>query len=191
MHAPMTFSKLRRMGSLMMEWPHPLCGAVQARRGDRGRSQVRGDGGGTALSCRTVEPAASPGAEDEKAASLVAAEFGVSAVTLAPGSSIDRAAWQGETIGDDLDAPFIRDRHVEVHFCQPDIAGDPGAAFTANARDGMLERQRALISIRVKVVTQYTKRSRARSDMWPRHSPKFVQLLTFSSNSVLGLGPWC
>ena len=67
--------------------------------GDRGRSQVRGDGGGAALSCRTVEPAASPGAEDEKAASLVAAEFGVSAVTLAPGSSIDRAAWQGVCAG--------------------------------------------------------------------------------------------
>ena len=38
--------------------------------------------------------------------------------------------------------PFISDRHVEVHVCQPDIAGDPGAAFAANARDGMLEKQR-------------------------------------------------
>ena len=32
----------------------------------------------------------------------------------------------GEAIGDDLDAPFISDRHVEVHVSQPDIAGDPG-----------------------------------------------------------------
>eukprot|EP00439_Symbiodinium_sp_Y106_P086980 s2122_g37.t1 len=103
----------------------------------------------------SVEPAASLGAEDDKAASSGAAEFGVSAVTLAPGSSIDCAAWQGvcagvglaswcegghdccvkgelgpvpqgETIGDDLDAMFISDGHVEVHVCQPDIAGDIG-----------------------------------------------------------------
>ena len=116
---------------------------------------MRGDGAGAMpcqeaqeLDCLSVEPAASLGAEDEKAASSGAAEFGVSAVTLAPGSSIVCAAWQGvcagagfaslkggpdccvkgelgpvqqgETIGDDLDAPFISDRHVEVHVCQPD-----------------------------------------------------------------------
>ena len=65
---------------------------------DRGRSRVRGDGGGTMprqeaqeLDSLSVEPAASLGAEDDKVASSGTAEFGVSAATLAPGSSIDCA----------------------------------------------------------------------------------------------------
>ena len=133
-------------------------------------AKMHGDGGGAMprqeaqeLDCLSVEPAASLGAEDDKAASSGAAEFGISSVTLAPGSSESAAqpgrvfarGWvstrrvrgehdccvkgelgavpQGETVGDDLDAPFISDGHVEVS-CLPDIAGDPGVAFAANAR---------------------------------------------------------
>ena len=123
------------------------------------------------LDCLSVEPAASLGAEDDKAASSGAAEFGISSVTLAPGSSESAAqpgrvfarGWvstrrvrgehdccvkgelgavpRGETVGDDLDAPFISDGHVEVHVCRTLRA--TLASPSRQTRDGMLEGQRA------------------------------------------------
>ena len=54
-----------------------------------------------------------------------------------------RAMPQREAVGDDLNAPFVRDRHIEVHVRKPDVAGDPGAGLATDSRDGMLKGQRA------------------------------------------------
>ena len=43
---------------------------------------------------------------------------------------------KGEAIG-------IGDRNVQVHVREPDVACHSGTSFTANTRDGVLERQRA------------------------------------------------
>ena len=40
--------------------------------------------------------------------------------------------WEG--IGNDFDAPVTRDRHVDVHVRQADVASDAGSGFLANAR---------------------------------------------------------
>jgi len=50
---------------------------------------------------------------------------------------------QGEAVGDDLHAPFVRDRHIEVHVGEPDVASDPGTGLATDSRDGMLKGQRA------------------------------------------------
>ena len=50
---------------------------------------------------------------------------------------------QREAVGDDLNAPFVRDRHVEVHVRKPDVAGDTGTGLTTDSRDGMLKGQHA------------------------------------------------
>ena len=111
----------------------------------------------------SAEPAASGGAEDDKAASSGTAEFGVRAVTpacawqqhclrgwasprRAGGHGHDggvkgelRPVPQAQAIGDHLNAPFIP---LEVNVGQPDIAGDPGDASAANARDASTAPQR-------------------------------------------------
>ena len=105
----------------------------------------------------SAEPAASGGAEDDKAASSGTAEFGVSAVTPACAwqqlclrwwASPRRAGGhdggvkgelrpvpQAQAIGDHLNVPFIP---LEVNVGQPDIAGDPGDA-SANAREACVD----------------------------------------------------
>ena len=104
------FSARFREG-LVQLWPRTIAkigcrgNSSSESRQVAGMSPVRGDGGGAMprqeaqeLDCLSVEPAASLGAEGDKAASSGTAEFGVSAVTLAPGS-IACAAWQGVSAG--------------------------------------------------------------------------------------------
>jgi len=42
-----------------------------------------------------------------------------------------------ETVRDNFDAPRV-DRHIHSHVCEPDVAGNPGASFPADSRDGVL-----------------------------------------------------
>ena len=50
---------------------------------------------------------------------------------------------QWEAVGDDLDAPPVRDRDLDIHVSDPDIAGDTGSGLTAHPRDGPFEWQRS------------------------------------------------
>ena len=46
---------------------------------------------------------------------------------------------QWEAVGDDLNAPRVRDRDLDVHVGDPEIAGDTGSGLTAHPRDGPSE----------------------------------------------------
>ena len=63
--------------------------------------------------------------------------------TMVASSASCEAVPKGEAVGDDLDAPLIGDRNVQVHVREPDVACHSGASFTAYPRDGVLEGQRA------------------------------------------------
>ena len=49
---------------------------------------------------------------------------------------------QRAAVGDDLNAPFVRDRQ-HPGSCPQAGRGDPGAGLATDARDGMLKGQRA------------------------------------------------
>ena len=40
---------------------------------------------------------------------------------------------EGEAVRDNLDAPCIGYRHIDIHVCEPDVAGDPRAGLPADA----------------------------------------------------------
>ena len=48
---------------------------------------------------------------------------------------------QGKAVSDDLNAPLIRDR--DIHVGESHMAGNAGAGFATDPRDGMLKRQRS------------------------------------------------
>ena len=50
---------------------------------------------------------------------------------------------QGKAVSDDLNAPRIRDRHIEVHVGE---SHDPSAGFPTDSRDGMLKGQPARVA---------------------------------------------
>ena len=48
---------------------------------------------------------------------------------------------EGETVRDNFDAPcvsdfFVSDRHIDIHVCEADVAGNPGASLPADSRSG-------------------------------------------------------
>ena len=49
-----------------------------------------------------------------------------------------------ETGRDNLDAPCIGYRHIDVHVCEPDVEGDPSAGLPRDACNSMLEGQGGL-----------------------------------------------
>ena len=118
-----------------------------------------------------AEPAANLKPDNNQAAEPCALELWICLVPLASGGGRDGGPWldvcarvglaaaregahdggiQGElrampqrqAIGDNLYAPLVRDRHIEVHVRKPDVSGDPGAGFTTDPRHGMLQGQR-------------------------------------------------
>ena len=100
---------------------------------------MRRDGSGP-VSCKEAqqlyglgtEPAANLKPNNNQPAAPRMLELGVGLMPFAPGRC-----------GDDLNAPFVRDRHIEVHVRKPDVAGDPGAGLATDSRDGMLKGQHA------------------------------------------------
>lgn len=47
---------------------------------------------------------------------------------------------KGQAVCDDLNATRVADGNIDVHVCEPDVAGNSRAAFPAHAGDRMLER---------------------------------------------------
>ena len=96
---------------------------------------MRRDGSGP-VSCKEAqqlyglgtEPAANLKPNNNQPAAPRMLELGVGLMPFAPGRC-----------GDDLNAPFVRDRHIEVHVRKPDVAG---VGLATDPRDGMLKGQR-------------------------------------------------
>ena len=50
---------------------------------------------------------------------------------------------KGGAIRDNLDAPCIGHRHIDIHVCEPHVAGDPRAGLPADSHHSVLEGQGA------------------------------------------------
>ena len=88
-----------------------------------------------------AEPAANLDADNDEA--LTAQPGSTSARGWASPNRLGRMP-ERETGRDNLDAPCIGYRHIDVHVCEPDVEGDPSAGLPRDACNSMLEGQGGL-----------------------------------------------
>ena len=87
----------------------------------------------------------------------------------------DGGAWgeltlpQGQAVSDDLNAPLITDRHIQVHVGQSHMAGDPSTGFVTDSCDGMLKGQCAHVARTPEVAQAERWSPSVSSSPWQRH----------------------
>ena len=115
-------------------------GPARNPSGDRGRSRCGRDRRrlmsreqAQELHGLSAKPAANLDTDNDEAAPPRSGEFWVGVVSLPVGP-----VPEGETVRDNFDAPRVSDRHIDIHVCEADVAGNPGASLPADSRNGVL-----------------------------------------------------
>ena len=140
-------------------------GPARNPSGDRGRSRCGRDRRrfmsreqAQELHGLSAKPAANLDTDNDEAAPPCPGEFWVGVVSLPVRGGRDSAGLaeprkgrhdsgiegelgpvpEGETVRDNFDAPRVSDRHIDIHVCEADVAGNPGASLPADSRNGVL-----------------------------------------------------